>query len=1085
MLIVRLAGPFTVERDGRPVAAIDVGSRKARTVLKLLVVNRTRRVTVDQLSDVLWPGRPPQRPADNVASLVSRLRATLGAGVIAGDRDGYQLGGPDVVTVDLDVAAAHLAEARRRAAGDEPALAVAAAQSALAELAPVAAGDEVALADDPYADWAEPARTEAGDLVCAAREAAADAALAVDDPATARDLAEALVAADPYDEAGYRLLMRAETALGRPGRALAEYEVLRGRLAADFGVDPAPQTRAVHLAILQEQPAGGSDEITKPMAARGRGSLLAGRDAEVARLSEAWSRAAAGEPGLVLITGEAGIGKTRLAAELTALAAGTGGTVLSARCYEAERSLFLQPVVEALGQHAARSRPAQIRAAAGDWAAPLAALVPEIADLLSAKESSPAGAPSTVEPPPTEQAGAEVARRRAYDAVCRYLYRLADAPVLLFLDDLQNAGLSTVELLHYLVRQAGRARLLVAATIRAEEGATTLSTLAGVARRVDLGPLPADAVARLAAESGHADLAATILGRTRGHTLFVVETLRGLSQGESGIPESLREAVLSRVERAGLAVAILLRAASVLGSVIDPPTLARMLAIPPAAATERCEAALAARLVVVADRTYEFANDLICDVLYEALPAPARVAYHRQAADLLGPHPEQVARHAAAAGDLVRSARAWLVAGEDAARRYAGADAQAMLTNAIRAGEKVGDLEVGGRARLALGRILDAQRAYPESLAEFQAAARLARLAGDRRLEMMVLRELVGDVPVALGMSVVDCVGNLHSGLRIAESLGDRLIEADLLGRLAVISTNRLRFVEAIECGRRAVGIARTGGEPRALAVALDGLKTAYAYLGEIDHLVTVLDELEPLVRRDGDLWRLQWVVLEGAFPAVAAGRWDEAFERVKESLAISRRSGYSAYAGWFTGVLGWLHRLRGDLDGSLSYARQALEFSQESGHSWWRAAACAQYASTLLATGAPRGEAIALLEEGLVQAERGGAEVYVLQCLGPLAELTGSADRLAEADAGLRRIDAPPGSAWLLGADVYHSVARAWAAAGRPDRARAVLDPFRAAARRAGWGWLADVGPKELGLEQFGEVPGGPNGAVVVHRPV
>ncbi len=113
-----------------------------------------------------------------------------------------------------------------------------------------------------------------------------------------------------------------------------------------------------------------------------------------------------------------------------------------------------------------------------------------------------------------------------------------------------------------------------------------------------------------------------------------------------------------------------------------------------------------------------------------------------------------------------------------------------------------------------------------------------------------------------------------------------------------------------------------------------------------------------------------------------------------------------------------------------------------------------------------------------------------MLQCLGPLAEVTGSAERLAEADERLRRIDAPPGSAWLLGADVYHSVARAWAAAGRPDRARAVLGPFRSAARRAGWGWLADIGPAqlgltELGLEQFGEVSGGAGGAVTVHRPV
>src|SRR5438552_10537555 len=178
MLIVRLAGTFAVERDGRAVAAVDVGSRKARTVLKLLAVNRTRRVTLDQITAVLWPGRPPQRPADNVASLVSRLRAALGVGVIVGDREGYQLGGPDAVVVDLDTAAAHLAEARRRA---EPALAAAAAQSALAVL-----GDGIALADEAYADWAEPARADARELIRAARQTAAEAALELDDPAMTR-----------------------------------------------------------------------------------------------------------------------------------------------------------------------------------------------------------------------------------------------------------------------------------------------------------------------------------------------------------------------------------------------------------------------------------------------------------------------------------------------------------------------------------------------------------------------------------------------------------------------------------------------------------------------------------------------------------------------------------------------------------------------------------------------------------------------------------------------------------------------------------------------------------------------------------
>src|SRR5262249_3366662 len=165
----------------------------------------------------------------------------------------------------------------------------------------------------------------------------------------------------------------------------------------------------------------------------------------------------------------------------------------------------------------------------------------------------------------------------------------------------------------------------------------------------------ADAVAQLARAAGQDELAGRILERTRGHTLFVVEVLRALASGEQGVPESLRTAVQARVHRAGPPVETLLRAAAVLGSTVDPLTLAAMLDLVPAAALEQCEAALGARLLVVSGRDYEFANDLIRDVLYASTPEPTRLAYHRRAADLLTGQPESLARHAAAAGDWLRA----------------------------------------------------------------------------------------------------------------------------------------------------------------------------------------------------------------------------------------------------------------------------------------------------------------------------------------------------------------------------------------------------------------------------------------------
>ena len=93
-----------------------------------------------------------------------------------------------------------------------------------------------------------------------------------------------------------------------------------------------------------------------------------------------------------------------------------------------------------------------------------------------------------------------------------------------------------------------------------------------------------------------------------------------------------------------------------------------------------------------------------------------------------------------------------------------------------------------------------------------------------------------------------------RDGLRIAEELGDRGAEADLLGWLAVVATNRLRFVDALDHGpRSAADAGRAAATTPRWRPALDGLKTVHAYLGEIAELALVLDELEPLLRRLGD----------------------------------------------------------------------------------------------------------------------------------------------------------------------------------------------------------------------------------------
>ncbi len=1032
-LRLRLAGAFGVSRDGMELSDGQVGSRKSRTLLKLLAVERPGLVPVDRIVAALWKEEPPAAAEQNVATLVSRLRAVLGSDAILGGKQAYQLAGDPLVSVDLDEAAQFCDRAERNLAA-APAVALTAAERALALLS---AGP--ALADEPYATWADPARNEMRTLLRRCRLAAARAVLGTGDARPAMRYAELAMADDPLDEEAHRWYMTAAAAAGEPGKALAAFAALSERLSDELGADPAPQTRNLHLAILQEKrPAPGSAAGARPSVPLA-GEVPAGRDAEVGMLRQAWGSAAGGEAAVVMIVGEAGIGKTTLAEFVAAEAAADGATVLHTRCYETERSLFLQPIIEAVTPVLATMPASVVAGLLGEHASAAAALLPGLAALLG--------------PPQPWRGSVDMERRRAFEAMTALLRGLAErGPVLLLVDDLQNAGRSTLELLHYLGRHSDDARLLTLITVRAENYMQIGAALAPVASRLELGPLGPEAVAQLAQEAGQGSLADHILQQTGGHTLFVVEVLRALADGETGLPASLRNAISERVRRTGPAAEALLRAAAVLSTTVDPLALTDVVDTTLAAVLELCDIALEARLLVVSGRAYEFANDLVREVLYATTPEPTRVAYHRRAADLFTAQPESLARHAAAAGDWPRAARAWLLAAENALSRYAAADAEALATEAWSAAESCGDAEVAGRAVFLRAQATKAAGRHEAAFSDLTRGIEHARAAGDRRLEMAVLGELGGEVPTSLGVPIDDNAGNLERGLRIAESLGDRTAEADFLSMLAVIASNRLRYDLALEYALRTVTVGRAANDDRPLLVGLDALKTVYWGLGDLDALRPVLDELGPLVRRLGDVYALQWLEFEGAFLSIAAADWDRAARAMRASIEANRRSGYPHYAGWYWAHLGWLARLRGRDEEAVDHGRRALALTeQHPPNTWWRAAACAMLGSTLLVTG-ERAEAIDLFERGLAAAEPSGVEAYILRNAAPLAWATGSPAMLDRAAGLLDAVVVPDGSAWVLGDECYFSVARAWIAKDEPDRARAVLAPLLAVAARVPW---------------------------------
>lgn len=239
-LLVRLAGPLAVLRGGVPLTGAELGSRKARQLLRVLAAEAGHAVPVSRLVESLWPGEEPKGATENVATLVSRLRKALGPAIIEGSREqGYRLGQPPDVQVDLDLAETWSAQAQSRLTDGETGLALLAAERAMELL-----GESSLAVQESDEDWAHAVEERLISLRRKASLALSSSALAAGEAARAADVAAAALAADPYDEAACRLVMRAAAALGEPGRGLAAYAGLRDRLAEELGTDPAAETQA-------------------------------------------------------------------------------------------------------------------------------------------------------------------------------------------------------------------------------------------------------------------------------------------------------------------------------------------------------------------------------------------------------------------------------------------------------------------------------------------------------------------------------------------------------------------------------------------------------------------------------------------------------------------------------------------------------------------------------------------------------------------------------------------------------------------------------------------------------------------------
>jgi DNA-binding SARP family transcriptional activator len=680
-LDIQLLGDFRLVYDSAPVTSVNTA--RLQSLLAYLVLHGKAPQARHHVAFLFWPDSTEAQAHTNLRNLLYLLRQALPEADRFLDADAQTLQWRAEAPFRLDVAdfESALAEAgRAEEAGDQ-----AAVRSALEEAVGLYGGD---LLPSCYDDWILPERERLSQAFIGALERLIGLLEDQREYRAAIGYAQRLLRHDPLHEVTCGRLMRLQALSGDRAGALRTYHTCATVLQRELGVEPSPATREAYERLLQ------TDRLPGPPPAPPAGLAavwpLVGRDEEWARLQAAWQAAAAGGPHFVLVEGEAGMGKTRLAEELLQWADRQGIAQAKASCYAAEGGLAYAPVVAWL-----RARP--LPPLEPVWCSEIARLLPE---LLVEQPDLPSPGPLTE----------AWQRQRFFEALARAILE-GSQPLLLLMDALQWCDRGTLEWLHYLLRFDRKARLLVVGTCRPEEMgddhplASLLQALRhdGQLTEIELGPLEEAETEGLAVNVAGGeldpDLAACLYRETEGIPLFVVEIGRsGVPVGDQGpepgewetvcwpepLPERVKAALMARLAQLSPPARDLAGLAATIGREFTFAVLAR--------ASDSDEDTLVRALDELWQRrivreqgtdAYDFGHDKLRQAAYASLSAARqRLLHHRVAQALeavyaqnLDPVSGQVAAHYERASQPEQAIPYYQRAAESAQRIFANEEA--------------------------------------------------------------------------------------------------------------------------------------------------------------------------------------------------------------------------------------------------------------------------------------------------------------------------------------------------------------------------------------------------------------------------
>ena len=667
---LRLLGSFGL--TGGDGAAVPIGSPRAQALLAYLALHRDAAQPRRQISFVLWPDSAEAQALNNLRQLLHQVRASWpdAAAFLVADATSLALRSGIGLSVDIDGYEAAVATALAADGDVDPS----ATRAAFMHAAGLYRGD---LLPGSFEDWVVPER----ERLMSSHQRVLDRLIGLleeqGDYRAAIEHGEGRLRLDPLDERMVRWLMRLHALNQDRAGALRVYRACVDVLERELGVEPDAATRQAYERIVA--PAGEwPSAVASEAAATGRPTdtvPLVGRTTEWAGLMATWERMADGEAHLVVIAGEAGIGKSRLAAELADWAGRQGVRAARTRAYAAEGRLAYAPVA--------------------DWlrSPVLAAALPRL-DVGALSEISRLLPELLTQRPdlPRPSAKIEGWQRQAFFGALASAFVAADHPLLLVLDDLQWCDADTLEWIHFLLRSDRAARILVVGTVRPDEidrkhplpGLEAGLRDSGQLTEIRLAPLDASETATLAAHVAgrqlKPDQARTIHAETEGNPLFVVETVRaGLAESGDGssLPPKVQAIIAARLAQLSDPARDVASLAATVGRAFSLEVLRKS----GRGDEDRIVAGLdeLLRRQIVREQgngAYDFSHDKIRDVAYAEMTEARRRLLHRRVGEglervnaaALDAVAAQIAAHYANAGLADRAAAFYQRAAEVAQR---------------------------------------------------------------------------------------------------------------------------------------------------------------------------------------------------------------------------------------------------------------------------------------------------------------------------------------------------------------------------------------------------------------------------------